>query len=77
MKKLWIAVLLTLCVLGSVSAVEVKFTDVPDAWGDFAAIEDQLREKVIEKIPSGAERESVYLKENLKHMTSSARGGKQ
>ena len=49
MKKLWIAVLLTLCVLGSVSAVEVKFTDVPDAWGDFAAIEDQLREKVIEK----------------------------
>lgn len=37
---------------------------------------DRIREKVKEKIPSGAERESVYLKENLKHMTSSARGNK-
>lgn len=32
---------------------------------------DRIREKVKEKIPSGTERESVYLKENLKHMTSS------
>ncbi len=38
---------------------------------------DRIREKVKEKIPSGAERESVYLKENLRHMTSSSRGGKQ
>lgn len=49
MKKVIIAVLLTLCVLGSASAFEVKFTEVPDVWGDFAAIENQLREKVKEK----------------------------
>ena len=49
MKKLLIAVLLAVMVIGNAAAVEVKFTDVPDAWGDFAAIEDELREKVIEK----------------------------
>ena len=34
-----------------------------------------IQDQVQKKIKSGAERESVYLKENLKHMTSSARGG--
>ncbi len=49
MKKVLIVALLLMLVLGSVSAFEVKFTDVPGVWGDFAAIENQLKEKVKEK----------------------------
>jgi len=35
---------------------------------------NRIRDQVQKKIPSGTERESVYLKENLKHMTSSIKG---
>ena len=50
MKKLLIAVLLTVMIIGNVSAVDVDFYDLPDAWAaDFGNIEQQLRDKIAEK----------------------------
>ena len=50
MKKLLIAVILAAMIIGSVSALEVDFYDLPAAWAaDFGNIEDQLRDKIAEK----------------------------
>lgn len=50
MKKMILAVLLTVCFIGSAAAIEIDFYDVPAAWAtDFATIENDLREKVDEK----------------------------
>ncbi len=50
MKKMLVAVLLSAMIIGSVSALEVDFYDLPAAWAaDFGNIEDQLREKISEK----------------------------
>ena len=50
MKKMLFAVLLAMCVIGTVSAVDVDFYDLPAAWAaDFNNIEDELRDKIQDK----------------------------
>ena len=50
MKKALLAFLLAMCIIGSASAVDVKFKNVPDSWGVFPeAAQDELKAKIEEK----------------------------
>ena len=74
MKKVLIAVLLAAMTIGSVSALDVDFYDLPDAWAaDFENIEDQLRDKIAEKY--GKYEEGEKLNKGIGNANALAAGG--
>ena len=48
MKKVLIAVLLAVMVIGNVAAIDVTFGTVPDSWG--GALSDEIQAQIIEKV---------------------------